>query len=50
LSDAIAQDDVGKVRSQLELLVPEYKSDTEMVDWVHLERRKTDRRKYSPLA
>jgi FlaA1/EpsC-like NDP-sugar epimerase len=49
LSDAIMRDDVRKVRSQLELLVPEYKSDTEMVDWVHLERRKTDRRKYSPV-
>ncbi len=49
LSDAIRQDDVSKVRSQLEEMVPEYKSDTEMVDWVHLERRKTDRRKYSQL-
>ena len=47
LSKAIEQDKVADIRSLIEKLVPEFKSETETVDWVHLERRKNDRSKYS---
>ncbi len=43
LGEALTANDVPKIRTLLQELVPGYKPDAEIVDWVHLERRAAPR-------